>query len=324
MPRQQQQPSFKFIDMFNGWGGFHLGCSKNGGVCIAACEINEGARSTYLDNFGLNPHDDVRTMVPPKGKVDLVCAGFPCQSHSSLGLRRGMSDPRGQLFYALLKFLRCARPTSFLLENVKGLTNISGGRVLRGILRSLETLGYNVQHSILNSKNFEQPQHRERLFLVGHRHLHFDFSTLQKCRSKRIRCIGDILDPVKEVMRVFDDQRLKTFFGRDDLFESGPHHTKAGFVLRAKKSNFTNRKLFSTSGLLGTICTASPPPIFDERIKMPRHLTKRELLKCQGFPTSFKLPVCSRSTVVKYIGNAVSVNVVSAIVKEMRRQHLTP
>jgi DNA (cytosine-5)-methyltransferase 1 len=314
--------SFSFIDLFCGVGGFHLGCMRNGGVCLAACEISEDARAVYLENYGLQPHDDIRTMVPPKGKVDLVCAGFPCQPHSSLGRRLGMSDPRGRLFYALLKFLRRARPTCFLLENVKGLINISSGKVLSGILRCLKRLGYNVQHSVLNSKDFELPQHRSRLFIVGHRRIDFDFSSLLERRSKRILCIGDVLDPVKKVMQVYDKQHLKTFFGRDDLFEDGPHHTKVGFVLRAKKSNFTNRKLFSTSGILGTIATASPPPIFDERIKMPRHLTKRELLECQGFPADFKLPVCSRSTVVKYVGNAVSVNVVAAIVAEMRKQHL--
>lgn len=299
---------FNFVDLFAGIGGFHIACQRNGGVCIGACEINADAQKLYTENYGITPHNDIRTM-KILNNIDLLCAGFPCQSHSTLGDRLGFEDNRGKLFSHLRNYIKQAKPTAFLLENVKGLLSSNEGKNFKNILSSLKKLGYQVSWTILDSKNFGLPQHRERVFIVGHKSNAFDFSVLSKQSS--LKTLNDFLD--KKISK-----GLKCdIFKPEDLLKV-PIKTRIGFVLKAKLSNFTNRKLFASSGIIGTIATNSPPPIYDERFKMVRHLSKTELKKCQGFPSNFKFPnKCSRTFVVYYIGNAVSVNVVEEIVKQM-------
>jgi DNA (cytosine-5)-methyltransferase 1 len=304
---------FNFIDLFSGIGGFHQGCVKNGGKCIGACEINELARKIYEDNYGIIPHDDIKTLKSIKN-IDLLCAGFPCQSHSSLGHRKGLRDSRGKLFDILKKYIYDNEPKVFLLENVKGLLSSNSGRSFKHIIESLEDIGYTVSWAVLDSKNFGVPQHRERIYIVGHKTKLFNFTNLLK--YKKTKTIKDIIDinPSKDL--------YCDIFSPNDIFKK-PVVTNIGFVLRAKLSNFTNRKLFSSNGIVGTIPTSSPPPIYDENIQKQRHLSITELKKCQGFPVSFKFPKnISRSVVVYYIGNSVTVNVISAIAKEIVKELL--
>lgn len=305
---------FTFVDLFSGIGGFHKACHMKGGKCLLACEIDEGARKIYQMNYGIIPHDDIRTLQPLKN-IDLVCAGFPCQSHSTLGKRRGKNDERGKLFDVLKDFIDASKPKSFLLENVTGILSSNRGHMFKHIIQSLEAIGYKVSWCVLDSKNFGLPQHRERVYIVGHKEIEFKFDRLlSTIRNKKIK---DIMDKKPN----FDDLHCD-IFEEAEIFDP-PIRTGVGFVLRAKMSNFTNRKLFSSSGIIGTIPTASPPPIYDERYHRPRHLSKNELKRCQGFPVSFKFPGdFSRSQVVHYVGNAVSVNVISSIVQSMISQKL--
>lgn len=304
--------TFTFVDLFSGIGGFHIGCVRNGGICKGACEINQEARQIYQDNYQIKPHDDIKTLAPIRN-IDLVCAGFPCQSHSTLGLRLGLKDKRGKLFEDLKRFLAASQPRAFLLENVKGLLSSNSGRSFDRVRKSLEEIGYHVSWAVLDTQNFGLPQHRERIYIVGSKEKTFDFDKLKRyAKHKKLYEILDKGEPNSELRC--------DIFDKAEIFKK-PVETDTGFILRAKLSNFTNRKLFSSNGIIGTIATASPPPIYDERYKMTRHLSKNELKRCQGFPTSFKFSKeMSRSDVVKYIGNAVSVNVIQAIVHEMKKQ----
>jgi DNA-cytosine methyltransferase len=324
-------PTFSFVDLFSGIGGFHIGCTRNGGVCRMACEIDADARAMYEKNYGIRPHDDINTLVAAPQPLDLVCAGFPCQSHSTLGLRRGLRDRRGQLFNRLCEFISHAKPRAFLFENVKGILHST--RFDR-LIAKLSGLGYAVSWAVLDSQHFGLPQHRERVYIVGRRMSQgqqqqqqqqpFDFGDLMKQQQQRAHkrvFIRDILDPSIDSIDAARASGVEcTIFDDTPVFDP-PKTTAAGFVLRAQRSNFTNRKLFSSDGILGTIATGSPPPIYDERHLLTRHLTCAELKRCQGFPASFRFPRdAARSTVVHYVGNAVSVNVVQAIVRSMREQ----
>jgi DNA (cytosine-5)-methyltransferase 1 len=321
--------TFTFIDLFAGIGGFHLGATSHGGVCITACELNPEGRAIYAANHKVRNnaiHDDIYTLMPVKN-ADLVCAGFPCQSHSTLGKRRGLHDKRGKLFVQLCTFIKASKPRAFLLENVKGL--MSSTDFEKSIIKPLEECGYSVSWSILDAKNFGVPQHRERVFIVGRRvsagktqainTTPFSFKSL--ATQMNHKTINNILDA--KYKDVYEKEHLEcTIFDDAEMFKT-PHETSTGFVLRAQLSNFTNRKLFSSNGIVGTLATSSPPPIYDEKHKIIRHLTKKELKACQGFPASFKFPPdMSRSDVVYYLGNAVCVRVISAIVKEMLQQNV--
>ncbi len=50
-----------------------------------------------------------------------------------------------------------------------------------------------------------------------------------------------------------------------------------------------------------------------------RKLTPRECFNFQGYPRGFKLPNISNSAFYKQIGNSVTVSIIEAIAKEIRK-----
>ena len=159
---------FTFIDLFSGIGGFHTGCATAGGKCLMASDINEAANKTYYENYGIQPRGDIYEIesctIP---NFDLLCAGFPCQPFSQVGQRGGLNDKRGQLIFEILRILKDKQPKSFILENVKGLQSIEGGKVLQFIIEELDSVGYDVKYKVLEAKDYGTPQLRKRLFFVG-------------------------------------------------------------------------------------------------------------------------------------------------------------
>lgn len=189
--------------MFCGIGGFRLGLEKAntltqpqngkpqegrngttriGGIqlcsgldptfhCVWANDNDKYACQIYRSHFGDRElyEGDIRTVdVAAIPEHDLLCAGFPCQSFSIAGKRKGFEDTRGTLFFEICRVLRAKRPSYLFLENVKGLLSDDEGRTFQTILESLDELGYDCQWQVLNSKDFGVPQNRERVFIIGH------------------------------------------------------------------------------------------------------------------------------------------------------------
>lgn len=165
----------KFLDLFAGIGGFRLGMEAAGHECVGFCEVDDFARKSYKAIFNTEKEvelHDIRS-VPDEsirglGQVDILCGGFPCQSFSLAGSRRGFRDERGNLFFEVARFAKLLRPSYIFLENVPGLLSHGGGDTFETILRTLDALGYNVEWQVLNSSHFGVPQNRQRVFLVGH------------------------------------------------------------------------------------------------------------------------------------------------------------
>jgi DNA (cytosine-5)-methyltransferase 1 len=153
----------KFIDLFAGIGGMRLGFERNGMKCVFSSEWDKHSQSTYAANFGEIPAGDI-TQIAARDipKFDVLLGGFPCQPFSSIGRRQGFEHPtQGTLFYDIVRILEHHKPSAFLLENVKGLTNHDNGNTWRVIQDTLENLGYDLQTKVLDAANFGVPQHRE-------------------------------------------------------------------------------------------------------------------------------------------------------------------
>ena len=113
-------------------------------------------------------YDDARKIDPNElPDLDLICGGFPCQSFSIAGKRKGFSDTRGTLFFEIARIAAIKKPKYLLLENVPGLLSHNGGRTFATILGTLDELGYDVVWEVLNSANFGVAQSRKRVFIVG-------------------------------------------------------------------------------------------------------------------------------------------------------------
>ena len=160
----------KFMDFCAGIGGGRLGLENLGLSCVGFSEIDKYAERTYREFFGQEEknHGDLMKVDPADlPDFDLMIAGFPCQSFSVIGQRKGMNDHRGQIIYGLIKIMNARNLPYFILENVKGLVNHEGGKTLKIILEELDKIGYEVYHRVLNSLDYGVPQMRERIYFVG-------------------------------------------------------------------------------------------------------------------------------------------------------------
>ena len=151
--------AIRFFDMFAGIGGFRSGLEAIGGFeCVGYCEIDKYAKQAYeamYDTGGELYFDDARKIVPEQlPDFDLLVGGFPCQSFSIAGARKGFDDTRGTLFFEIARIAAVKKPKYLFLENVPGLLNHDSGKTFETILRTLDGLGYNVCWQVLNIKNF--------------------------------------------------------------------------------------------------------------------------------------------------------------------------
>ena len=165
--------TIRYIDLFSGIGGFREGLTRAGGfVCAGHCEIDKYAEKSYRTLFDTKGEwfcEDIRKTDPDEmPDFDLICGGFPCQSFSTAGNRKGFEDPRGSLFFEIARLTAAKRPAYLLLENVPGLLNHDGGRTFAAILHALDKLGYGVEWQVLSSKDFGVPQSRRRVYLIGY------------------------------------------------------------------------------------------------------------------------------------------------------------
>lgn len=164
--------AIKYLDMFAGIGGFRSGLEKIGGFeCIGFCEIDKYAKQSYeamYDTKGELYFNDARKINPKElPDIDLITGGFPCQSFSIAGRRKGFEDTRGTLFFEIARIASAKKPKYLFLENVPGLLSHDRGRTFKTILSSLDELGYDVTWQVLNSKDFGVPQSRKRLYIMG-------------------------------------------------------------------------------------------------------------------------------------------------------------
>jgi|SRR3990172_3048513 len=166
------------IDLFSGCGGLTLGLKQAGFRVIAAIEIDPLAVETYKKN---HPRvrvweKDIRVLAASLvmeelglkcGELDLLAGCPPCQGFSAIttlnGCRR-RSDPRNNLIFEFLRFVRIMRPKAIMMENVPGLVK---DRRLKRLNRSLEKLGYKSNAAVLDAADYGVPQRRRRFILMG-------------------------------------------------------------------------------------------------------------------------------------------------------------
>jgi DNA (cytosine-5)-methyltransferase 1 len=303
---------FKFIDLFCGIGGFHLGFSKQGGECVFASDWDKYSQKTYADNFPDTPLNGDITKVPiaeiPEHNV--LCAGFPCQPFSiagvskknSLGRKHGFEDERqGNLFFNIAAILEHHRPEAFVLENVKNLKSHDKGNTFKVIHEILtKDLGYHVHYRIIDAQSLV-PQHRERIFIVGFRdERSFEWPEMPKEGPK----LGDILDnkvPEKYTLTDHLWQYLQNYAAKHKAAGNG-----FGFGLVGP--NDVARTLSARYHKDG-----SEILINQGKGKNPRRLTIRECARLMGYPEAYKMDKVSDTQAYRQFGNSVVVPVVERV-----------
>lgn len=171
---KSNKQTYTFIDLFAGLGGFHLALQELGCKCVFASELKEDLRKLYTLNFPETPiYGDITKIHPEQiPSHDIICGGFPCQPFSQAGKRQGFNDEkdRGNLFTYICDIIEYHRPKYVFLENVANLKGHDEGNTWKVIYTKLhDELGYEVKEAILSPHQFESPQHRKRIYIVGAR-----------------------------------------------------------------------------------------------------------------------------------------------------------
>ncbi|WGT47055.1 DNA cytosine methyltransferase [Tessaracoccus lacteus] len=167
-------PTFEFVDLFAGLGGFHVALESLRGEGVFAAEWEPTLNALYKTNFGIQPWSDINDL-DTDGDIerevpdhDVLTAGFPCQPFSKAGDQMGFADTQqGSLFFKVYQILRVKRPRRFILENVPNILKHDGGRTKRKIIEMLHSLEYSVKVEHFSPHEFGIPQVRDRAYFVG-------------------------------------------------------------------------------------------------------------------------------------------------------------
>ncbi|WP_412475904.1 DNA cytosine methyltransferase [Levilactobacillus brevis] len=318
----------KFIDLFAGIGGFHLGMEQAGHECVGWVEWDKFARKSYQaihDVKGVWNASDIRTVRSTEiPRADCWCFGFPCQDISVAGRQKGFtSGKRSSLFFTVTGLIRDLeekdRPSYLLIENVKNLLSINGGFDFLKLQVELDEIGYDVEWEVLDSAQVV-PQHRERIFIVGH------------LRGQSTRKVFPIVKGNREVdSRTDSTNTLTTRYGEAQgagsyIAESKPSQVRQIGNISSSNSFGGNPQIgrvYDLEGISPTLSTMQgggqePKVLVNLQV---RKLTPRECWRLQGFPDwafdRAKNAGLSDSQLYKQAGNSVTVPVVRLIAERM-------
>jgi DNA (cytosine-5)-methyltransferase 1 len=160
------------LHLFAGAGGGILGGILLGHTCVCAVEIEPYCRKVLFQRQrdGILPKfpiwDDVKTFdgKPWRGKVDVVCGGFPCQDISAAWKGAGITGERSGLWSEMARIIREVEPGYVLVENSPMLTSRGLGRVLG----ELATMGFDARWGVFSAADVGARHIRERIWILAH------------------------------------------------------------------------------------------------------------------------------------------------------------
>ncbi len=169
---------FKVLDLFCGAGGFSCGLDKVKNIqTVAAVDFDKYATETFSKNFpgvtvftgDLTDASVKKSVIDTSKKlgVNMIVGGPPCQGFSLKGKNLGMDDPRNFLFLEYFQLVKEIKPEVFVIENVKNILNSENGYFKNQIIEKFSSLGYILNYSVLNAKDFSVPESRERAIIIG-------------------------------------------------------------------------------------------------------------------------------------------------------------
>ncbi len=314
--KTKQLKSYRFIDLFAGLGGFRLALESYGAECVYSCEWDKKAQEVYEKNFGDTPDGDItkvdESTIP---QHDIICAGFPCQAFSISGKMKGFEDSRGTLFFDVARIAKRHRPKIIFLENVKNFASHDNGKTLAVIKNTLDELGYDVHHKVLNSVDFGVPQKRERIYIVCFKKdlniTKFEFPKVKKLDKHVI----DILEENNDVVPYNESKYKIVYNGKEDN-EFSNKMIRLGIVNKGGQGE----RVYSTKGIAATLSAygggvfaKTGGYLIDGKV---RRLSPRECARIMGYPDSYKM-ADNKNDAYKQFGNSVVIDVLQYIVQEI-------
>ena len=318
----------RFIDLFSGIGGFRMALEKLNHKCVFSADNDKYACDTYYKNFKEYPLIDIKKLSAKKiPNHDILCAGFPCQPFSIAGERRGFNDTRGTLFFDIVRILKEKKPKIFILENVKGLVNHDKGKTFKKIINILskkvngkinkskrENLGYNVFWKVLNSYDFNAPQNRERVFIIGFKNqkINYKFPKNIKLKINLNNLINKKPKKIRRISKLSKGYIYKHLKKHQNYKKIKDLNYLVANEVRRSRCNF---RFDNISPCLTTKMGTGGNNV-PYLVNQDRFFTLDECLLLQGFPKNFKL-TNNYTEALKQIGNSVTINVVKKIAQKL-------
>jgi len=313
---------------FSGCGGLDLGLMNSGFNVKWANDFNHYACKVYEHNIGEIVCEDITKIKSDYfPNVDVITGGFPCQPFSNAGNRNGVHDERGNLFFETLRFIKKIKPKVVIFENVRGLLSIKNktGNLLindiSSILSNLDKkLGYNVKYQLMLSSDYNVPQQRFRVFIIGIRKdikKEFYFPQPSIFQSLENLLVNSIITNIADLknLEYWDlspqQRKMIEYIPEGGSWKNVPYEILPDRFKRIRDNiklyhspNFYRR--FSRKEINGTITASAQPencgiihPIENRRYNV------REIARIQSFPDSFIFPETTITNKYKVIGNAV-------------------
>lgn len=203
------------IDCFSGPGGICTGLHAAGFETLVAIEYIKSCVETYSYN---HPevhviHSDIRDVKPeqilpyiPKGGVDLVTSGMPCETFSTAGnSSRAAYDDRQFLFREGIRIASICNAKMILFENVPNIQNKRVAKdskelVIDYLKRELVEAGYsNFREFTLDASKYGVPQKRHRYFILAAKDPNLKIGAPEETCQKEVT-VGDAFIDIPEVV----------------------------------------------------------------------------------------------------------------------------
>lgn len=308
----------RVASMFSGIGGIDLGFQQAGFDIVWANEFDKDAATTYRLNFG-DGHlieSDIRGIdISTIPDFDVLVAGFPCQPFSKMGFQKGFNDPRGNLFFQIVRIAKAKRPSIIFLENVANLLEHDAGKSFLTVYNALAQYGYGFRYKVMDAMEYGNvPQQRTRIFIVG-------FLDYTQCERFTF--------PEKIELTVDMNDILDRSAKHDDIY----YYTTNSQFYNDLKCIVTDRKALykiydsgvsrkrhyfcpALTANMGTFPDRVPIILDDYGI---RKITPYECLALQGFPNTFRFAKIPLNSAYKQCGNSVVVPVINRIAIEIKK-----
>lgn len=286
-------------------------------------------KDAYFANYDIKEgqwHEDIRFLDATDfhNKIDIMVGGSPCQSFSNYGKKLGLEDVRGTLFYDYARIIKESQPKIFIYENVENVTKNDSGKTWKVMLDVWQSLGYHIEWKILDARDFNHPQLRTRLFLIGFREdiynapylfpekqnlTHKSTEYLERGPVDNIYYLGRkgfewITTPEKNLRRSRVNQDIigcetanqqDNWIGDFRVEHPQPHHYDDGRIYVGK---------FDFNDGMGKVDAVG------------RKMTPRECMNLMGFDETFKIAV-KDSIAYRHAGNSIVVPVLKELIKTL-------
>lgn len=318
--------------LFSGAGGLDLGFKLAGFNLTWSNEFDKNIWATHEENFP-ECYLDKRSITQIKPNdipdVDGFIGGPPCQSWSEAGARRGINDERGQLFHEYIRLLKAKQPRFFLAENVAGILHKKHSEALSNILNEFSSLGYNVSYQLLNANDYNVPQDRKRLIIVGlHKSLNREFVFPPKNAYKPT--LKDAIFDLRDSALPAIDKNKKNPDVKYDNHEYMTGDFSSIFLSRNRVREWDEPSFtIQAGGRHAPIHPNAPKMIkigtdkfafVSGKEKLYRRMSIRECARIQTFPDHFIFKYNTLDYGYKMIGNAVPVELAKNLAISIKEQ----